>query len=232
MYVSLIYKLEGETETSIVYLANKTKDKRPFTAKLYQFTSNGRTFDLDIVFEDHKDDLEVEGFLFQPLEKVEYEQVLEDENLSYNNLQWTIMKEEKKHTNLLKRFKKEHKLLDNGQETYAVDKDGKKSLMLSARCVLKCYEGLSFQCSSESRFGEVAITSYRIEIEKKIESDILSAETTYAIYLICKLPQHQSICRSAKEEGWLDTSKSKSVSNPTFYGNYSYVSYVMESQLR
>nr|GEU99499.1 hypothetical protein [Tanacetum cinerariifolium] len=133
MYVSLRYKLEGETETSVVYLANKTKDKRPFTAKLYQFTSNGRTFDLDIVFKDHKDDL----------------------------------------------------------EAYAVDKDGKKSLMLLARGVLKCYEGLSFQSSSESRFGEVAVTSYIIEIEKKIKSDILSAETTYAIYLICKLPHYQ-----------------------------------------
>nr|GEV25161.1 putative ribonuclease H-like domain-containing protein [Tanacetum cinerariifolium] len=160
MFVSLRYKLKGKTETYVVYLANKTKHKRPFTSKLYQFTSNGRTFDLNIVFEDHKDDLEVEGILFQPLEKA-----------------------------------------------YAVDKDGKKSLMLSARGILKCYEGLSFQSSSESRFGEVAVTSYRIKIEKKIESDILSAETTYAIYLICKLPHYQSICRFEKEEGWLDASK-------------------------
>ncbi|GJT06822.1 kinase-like domain, phloem protein 2-like protein [Tanacetum coccineum] len=69
MYVALKYKLEGETETSIVYLANKTKDNHSFIAELYQFTSNGRTFDLDIVFEDHEDYLEVEGILFQPLEK-------------------------------------------------------------------------------------------------------------------------------------------------------------------
>ncbi|PWA61301.1 protein kinase-like domain, Phloem protein 2-like protein [Artemisia annua] len=68
-YVPLRYKLEGETETSIVYLANKTHDGYSFIAKLYQFTSNGRTFDLEIVFEDHKDNLLVEGILFQPLEK-------------------------------------------------------------------------------------------------------------------------------------------------------------------
>lgn len=64
------YKLEGETETSIVYLADETKDSHSFIAELYQFTSNGRAFDLDIVFERHKGDLEVEGILFQPLKKV------------------------------------------------------------------------------------------------------------------------------------------------------------------
>ncbi|GKE14864.1 hypothetical protein Tco_1422441 [Tanacetum coccineum] len=73
MYVGLRYKLEGDTETSIVYLAIETKNYRTFIAELYQFTSNGRTFDLDIVFEDHKVDLKVEGILFQPLEKVELE---------------------------------------------------------------------------------------------------------------------------------------------------------------
>ena len=70
MYVTLRYKLDGETETSIVYLATETKDNRSFIAELYQFTSNGRTFDLEIVFEDHKDNLKVEGILFQPLDKV------------------------------------------------------------------------------------------------------------------------------------------------------------------
>ncbi|GKD79208.1 kinase-like domain, phloem protein 2-like protein, partial [Tanacetum coccineum] len=148
-YVGLRYKLEGDTETSIVYLANETKDNCSFIAELYQFTSNGRIFDLQIVFEDHKNSLEVEGILFQPLEKVEHEQVLDDENLSYNNLQWTIMKEEKKRTNLLKWFKKEHKLLANGQEAYAVDKDGMKSVMFSARGVIHNWD-LSFQSSTES----------------------------------------------------------------------------------
>ena len=69
-YVALKYKLEGETQTSIVYLEYETKDHLSFIAELYQFTSNGRTFDLEIVFEDHIDKLEVEGILFQPLEKV------------------------------------------------------------------------------------------------------------------------------------------------------------------
>ncbi|GJV63871.1 kinase-like domain, phloem protein 2-like protein [Tanacetum coccineum] len=191
-YVGLRYKLEGETETSIVHFATETKDNLSLIAELYQFTSNGRIFDLEIVFEDHKDNLEVEGILFQPLEKVEYEQVLDDENLSYNNLQWIIMKEGKKRTKLLKYFKKEHRLLDNGQEAYAVDKDGKISLLLAARGVIKNWRQ-SFQSSPESRFGEVAVVAdYKFKIEKEIKTDVLSPETAYATYLIYKLTQDQS----------------------------------------
>ncbi|PWA53389.1 protein kinase, ATP binding site, Serine/threonine-protein kinase Plk3 [Artemisia annua] len=128
-YVALRYKIEGETETSIVYLATETQDGYSFIAELYQFTSIRRTFDIEIVFEDHKDDLEVEGILFQPLEKVEHEQVLEDEKLS-DDLQWTFNKEDMC-TNHLKWF------IDNGQEGYSVDKNGKKCLMLSARGAIR-----------------------------------------------------------------------------------------------
>ncbi|GJT89511.1 kinase-like domain, phloem protein 2-like protein [Tanacetum coccineum] len=132
------------------------------------------------------------GFHINNHKTVEHEQVLDDENLSYNNLQWTIMKEEKKLTNILKWFKKEHRLLDNGQEAYAVDKDGMKSVMFSARGVIQNWD-LSFQSSTESRFGEVVeITHYQFKVEKKIKSDVLSPETAYAIYLIYKLPQYHS----------------------------------------
>nr|GEW36760.1 protein kinase-like domain, phloem protein 2-like protein [Tanacetum cinerariifolium] len=180
MYVGLRYKLEGETETSIVYLANETKDNRSFIAELYQFTSNGRTFELDIVFEDHRDDLEVEGILFQPLEIVEHDQVLEDEELSNDRLQWTLKKD--LFSYLLKRF--------NGQEGY-VDNNGKKSVMFSARGVIQNWN-LSFESSPESRFGEVAvITSYKIEIEKKIKSDVVSPETRLTLQQIDNLSQNR-----------------------------------------
>ncbi|GJT12093.1 kinase-like domain, phloem protein 2-like protein [Tanacetum coccineum] len=47
--------------------------------------------------------------------------------------------------------------------------------------------------STISRFGEVAvITCSFFDIQKKIKFDVVSPETTYAIYLIYKLPQHQS----------------------------------------
>ncbi|GJT14470.1 kinase-like domain, phloem protein 2-like protein [Tanacetum coccineum] len=181
LHVALRYKLEGETKTSIVYLATTTKDNRSFIAELYQFTSNGRTFDLDIVFEDHKDDLEVEGILFQPLEIVEHEQ------LSNDSLQWTM--KGGVFSYLLKRF--------NGQKGYAVDNNGEKSVMFSARGVIQ-NRYKSFQSSPESRFnktrfGEVAVITshYSFLIEKKIKSDVLSPETTYASYLIYKLLQYQ-----------------------------------------
>ncbi|PWA80272.1 Phloem protein 2-like protein [Artemisia annua] len=113
-YVDLKYKLEGETETSIVYIATTTKDNRFLIAELYQFTSNGRTFDLEIVFEEHKDDLEVEGILFQPLEKVECAQALEGEEVSNDSLQWT-MNEKNSGTKLLKWFN-----FDKGQEVHLI----------------------------------------------------------------------------------------------------------------
>ncbi|GKD42330.1 hypothetical protein Tco_1266975 [Tanacetum coccineum] len=149
MYVALRYTLEGEmTESSIVYLANETKDNHSYIVELYQFTSNGRTFDLDIVFKEHKDDLEVEGILLRPLEKVEHEQVLEDEELSNDSLQWT-MKEKDLGTKLLKCFH-----INKGQEGYAVDNNGKKSLMLAARHAIRSYDKPSFKSSPESRYAE------------------------------------------------------------------------------
>ncbi|PWA43313.1 protein kinase-like domain, Phloem protein 2-like protein [Artemisia annua] len=184
-YVALRYKLEGETETSIVYLATETQDGYSFIAELYQFTSNGRTFDLEIVFEDHTDNLEVEGILFQPLGKVEHEQVLEDEKLSNDSLQWTIKKG--LFSNLLKR--------SSGQKGYAVDNNGKKSLMISARGVITS-RSMSFMSLLESRFGEVAVITYnRFYIEKKIKSDVVSPETTYACYLVYKSTEDQPILK-------------------------------------
>nr|GEZ65100.1 protein kinase-like domain, phloem protein 2-like protein [Tanacetum cinerariifolium] len=114
-YVALRYKLEGERETSIVYLANETKDKRSFIAELYQFTSDGSVFDLKIVFKGHKAGLKVEGILFQPLEKVEHEQVLKDEKLSNDSLQWT-MKEKDLGKKLLKWFYRDKE----GQEVHPI----------------------------------------------------------------------------------------------------------------
>nr|GEX19689.1 protein kinase-like domain, phloem protein 2-like protein [Tanacetum cinerariifolium] len=182
-YAGFRYKLVGETETSIVYLANETKDNRSFIAELYQFTSKGSIFDLEVVILDHDIDLAIEGILFQPLEKVEHEQVLEDVQLSNDSLQWTMKKD--LFSNLLKWF--------NGQEGYAVDNNGKKSLMVSARGVIECDKGLSFKSSPESRFGEVAvINNTNFNIKKEFKSGVLSPQTTYATYLIYKLPQHDS----------------------------------------
>ncbi|GKD69373.1 kinase-like domain, phloem protein 2-like protein [Tanacetum coccineum] len=47
-YVNLKYKLQGETRTSTVYLANRRLDDSYYVAELYQFTSDGRIIDLEI----------------------------------------------------------------------------------------------------------------------------------------------------------------------------------------
>ncbi|GKC84511.1 kinase-like domain, phloem protein 2-like protein, partial [Tanacetum coccineum] len=138
-YVALKYKLERETEASIVYLATETKDTRSFIAELYQFTSDGSIFDLKVVILDHDNNLAVEGILFQPLEKVQHEQVLEDEKLSNDSLQWTM--KGGVFSYLLKRF--------NGQKGYSVAQNGKKCLTLSARGVITSSK-LVFKPSPES----------------------------------------------------------------------------------
>nr|GEW63247.1 protein kinase-like domain, phloem protein 2-like protein [Tanacetum cinerariifolium] len=182
-YVALRYKLKGETETSIVYLATTTKDNHSFIAELYQFTSTGRVFDLEIVFLDQLDDLEVEGILFQPFEKVEDEQVLEDEKLSNDSPQWRMKTD--LFSNRLKTF--------NGQEGYAFDNNGKKSLMLSPRGAIRS-DNLSFKSSPESRFREVTvITNNCFDIVKEIKPDVLSSETTYACYLVYKFTGDQLV---------------------------------------
>ncbi|GKD70359.1 kinase-like domain, phloem protein 2-like protein [Tanacetum coccineum] len=194
-YVGLRYKLVGETETSIVHLANETKDNRSFIAELYQFTSNGSIFDLEVVILDHDIDLAVEGILFLPLEKVEHEQVYEE--LSKDSLQWA-MKEEDLGTKLLKWFH-----VDNGQEVYAVDNNGKKSLMFSARGAIRS-EKLSFMSSPESRFLEVAvITASNFKIVKIFESDLLSPETTYAIYLVYKSTEDQAVLKNLRSTSYI-----------------------------
>ncbi|PWA61302.1 protein kinase-like domain, Phloem protein 2-like protein [Artemisia annua] len=108
--------------------------------------------------------------------EVEQEQVLEDEKLS-DDLLWTF-NEEDLCTNILKWFK------DNGQEAYAVDNNGKKSLKVSARGIITSTTRC-FWPSPQSRFGELAMSTYnRFDIEKKIKCDALTPGTTYACYLV------------------------------------------------
>ncbi|PWA92719.1 Phloem protein 2-like protein [Artemisia annua] len=89
------------------------------------------------------------GFHINNHKTVEHEQALDDEEVSNGRLQWT-MKEKDSGKKLLKWFH-----VDKGQKTfemgYAVDNNGKKCLMFSARGVIET-EGLSFQSLPESRF--------------------------------------------------------------------------------
>ncbi|GJU83565.1 kinase-like domain, phloem protein 2-like protein [Tanacetum coccineum] len=186
-------------------------------AELYQFTSDGSIVDLEIIFENFAANIDgVEGIMFQPLEIVE-DQVLKDDNvediqtisdsesdtyweqkflndyeeilnLSKDSMMWTTKKE--LYSILRRGF-----LIDNGQQWFAVDKHGRKCLMLSAKasCVI---DEKNSACESphETRFEEVlAVTSSdEFKIKGEIRSELVSPETNYACYLVYKLPQDQS----------------------------------------
>ena len=69
-YVDLKYRISGEPTTSTVYLANERREDWLYTAELYQFTSDGSIVDLEITFDNHESNLQVEGILFQPIKMV------------------------------------------------------------------------------------------------------------------------------------------------------------------
>ncbi|GKA02039.1 kinase-like domain, phloem protein 2-like protein [Tanacetum coccineum] len=203
-----IHQIHRETRTSTVYLANRRLDDSYYVAELYQFTSDGRIIDLEIEFFDDQNYMEVEGILFQPFDKVEHDQVIEDEIVDMQTLsdsddiviplndsvQWQMKQD--LYSNFLKWFN-----IDKGQEWYSVDKNGKKCLMFSARGVIRSHD-LSFQSLPESRFQELAViktNSYVFEIVKEIKSDEVSPDTTYAIYLVYRLPENPSTLESPLE---------------------------------
>lgn len=68
-YGKLKYRLRGETTTSTVNLTNRRKvDDWLCRVELFQFTSDGSIVELEITFDNHGFNLQVEGILFQPLE--------------------------------------------------------------------------------------------------------------------------------------------------------------------
>nr|GEV54600.1 protein kinase-like domain, phloem protein 2-like protein [Tanacetum cinerariifolium] len=74
-YFPIWYKLNGETQVSIVHLANKREDGW-LVAELYQFTCNNdkSILDLEIIFEKSwfSGYFHVEGIEFHPLRRAEH----------------------------------------------------------------------------------------------------------------------------------------------------------------
>ncbi|PSS28840.1 F-box protein like [Actinidia chinensis var. chinensis] len=88
-------------------------------------------------------------------------------------------------------------LLDEGKKSFMLEKfSGKKSYMLSARelDIAMSHEPMNWSWTSmpRSRFSEVAVlkTIQQLEIQGKIETQILSPDTTYGAYLIMKISEH------------------------------------------
>ncbi|PWA86753.1 protein kinase domain, Nitrogen network kinase 1, Phloem protein 2-like protein [Artemisia annua] len=114
----------------------------------------------------------------------DYEETLK---LSKVSLKWKT--KEELYSILCKGF-----LLDNGYQWFSVDKNGEKCQMLSARAAVIADNNSNWESSNESRFGEVLVItcSYKFQIQRRIEPQEVSPETTYAAFLVYKLPQDQS----------------------------------------
>ncbi|GJU84268.1 kinase-like domain, phloem protein 2-like protein [Tanacetum coccineum] len=78
-------RLREETPTATVYRPHPKKDNKLHMVELYQFTSDGSIVDLEISLANHGSNLQVEGILFQPLEK-SVDPMIEDDKALYQKL--------------------------------------------------------------------------------------------------------------------------------------------------
>nr|GEY97851.1 protein kinase-like domain, phloem protein 2-like protein [Tanacetum cinerariifolium] len=208
VYVDLKYRLGEEKATHTVYVANRKDDELFHMVELCQFTSDGSIVDLEIIFENSGTNIDgVEGILFQPMEIVEDQVSKDDKVENIQNWEQKLPNDyEKLHNlskdSLVRTTKKElysilrrGLLIDDGQQWFAVDKHGKKCLMLSARATWVIDDKNSaYKSTHETRFGEVLVITAgdKFEIVNEIQSEVLSADTTYASYFVYKLTQDQS----------------------------------------
>ncbi|KAM0005767.1 putative phloem protein [Helianthus debilis subsp. tardiflorus] len=213
-HISIKYKLQGETKTSTSYLAcERDEDDGWWMCELYQFASDHRVVVLEILFDSFNGSytyIEVEGIEFRPLEKEDEKldmQSISDSDANWeaklptdygdiitwskNHMQWTTKKEA--YSILCRGF-----LINDGNEWFSCDKNGKKCHMLSAR--LTCIHGRRYPywlSVPESRFGEaLQLAVWRLSIKGKIQSKLVSSETTYATYLVYKLPKDESMFKA------------------------------------
>ncbi|MFS7923109.1 putative protein kinase RLK-Pelle-CrRLK1L-1 family [Helianthus anomalus] len=229
LYVGICYRLEGETKSSVSCLADVREDGW-LTVELFQFESQRGNVDIEISFKGVWDCASyhyvIEGIEFRPIEKVEHE-VLEDDKQtisesddtywenklpndyddiikwSKDDVKWTTKKE--LYSILCKGF-----LMSNGQGWFFLAKSGKiKCLMLPARAAL-LQEQWKWSYEPESRFGQVAFDpsgpTHSFSIVYNIKSQILSPETTYACYLVYRLPEETNfdIPLKVKDENFHD----------------------------
>uniref|UniRef100_A0A251SBJ9 Putative serine-threonine/tyrosine-protein kinase catalytic domain-containing protein n=1 Tax=Helianthus annuus TaxID=4232 RepID=A0A251SBJ9_HELAN len=216
--ISLKYRLQGERESSVSYLAYEREDDGWWACELYHFTCDHRIVDLQIMFEgfDNLSDILVQGIEFQPLENAENtnekQPISDSDSDSDSDANWEeklptdykdIMKWSKKGIfDYLpwteKKKKKAYSILckgffltNYGMTWFSLDKNGKKCHMLSAARMWNWKENLLL---SESRFGKVIQwgDNSSIHIETEVQSQLVSSETTYGCYLVYKLPEDQS----------------------------------------
>ncbi|KAI7752699.1 hypothetical protein M8C21_029232, partial [Ambrosia artemisiifolia] len=204
-YIGLNYKLQGETDNSISHMAYEREDGS-WMCELYQFTTNHKTIELQILFCSFSDScwsIEVEGIEFRPMEKVQHKdenQPISDSDtnweenmptdyedimkLSENSLQWTA--KEEAYSVFRKGF-----FISVGEKKrciwFYLDKNGKKC------CMSQLGTSGTKTFFPESRFGvAVQWDSLFFFIDVEVQSRLVSSETAYAIYLVYKFPKDQS----------------------------------------
>ncbi|MFS7982386.1 putative protein kinase RLK-Pelle-LRR-I-1 family [Helianthus anomalus] len=198
--ISLKYKLLGERKYSTSYFAYEREDGW-WMAELYRFTSDGRSIDLDILFDGSDRDfpvIEIEGIEFRPFEKepisdsdanwkqklpIDYKDIMK---LSKNSVKSTTEKEV--YSTFCRGF-----LINDGQEWFSLDKNGKKCYMQSARAPSIDGE-ICRRFLPNSRFKETVevMNGFEFKIHITINPQLVSSQTTYGTYLVYKLPRDQS----------------------------------------
>ncbi|XP_076959247.1 uncharacterized protein LOC143635252 isoform X1 [Bidens hawaiensis] len=197
-YIVIEHECEGKKRTSYSFLPGEREDGW-LTAELYRFTSHQRTIDLEIMFyTKHCPNLLVEGIEFQPeknahMQPMSHKETYWKEKLpadyediikwSKDGVRWETTKD-------LYYIFRRGVLLDDGEEWFFLDKDGKKCVMVSARAALD-EDKWNWMCLAESRFEEVAdcCNLPKFGIFSKFGSKLLSPQTTYGAFLVYKLPE-------------------------------------------
>ncbi|KAJ0628960.1 putative protein kinase RLK-Pelle-CrRLK1L-1 family [Helianthus annuus] len=217
--IFLKYRLQGERESSISYIAYEREDGW-WACELYQFTTDHITVDLQILFEGFDNSayfkVEVEGIEFQPLENEEhiddkqpisdldsdsdanweeklpadYEDIMKlSKKGIFDYFPWTAKKKKKKkrkaYAILCEGF-----LTNDGRKWFSLDKNGKKCHMLSAALIWSWKKKVLLP---ESRFRQAIqwVDNWCINIKTEVRSQLVSSETTYACYLVYKLPEDE-----------------------------------------
>ncbi|KAJ9537424.1 hypothetical protein OSB04_030157 [Centaurea solstitialis] len=208
-FISLRYKLVGGRNSCISYLAYG-RDDGWMMVELFQFTNIMTSVDLEITFEGPKDgsSLMIEGIDFRPLKKV----MLKDEKMDLQRISDSATYWEEKLPNDYEEIIKWSKdipkmtmkkevyfflckgfLINNGEKWFFLAKNGKKCYMQSARqCLLQPEWIWRWRWPARrhlvetSRFEDVAFQEpwKSFQVFSKIESHILSPQTTYACYLV------------------------------------------------
>ncbi|KAL8238961.1 hypothetical protein R6Q59_015528 [Mikania micrantha] len=204
--IYLKYRLQGETRTLVSCLAYEREDGW-LECELFQFTSDSQIVNLEILFDEFEnffDSVEVEGIEFRPLEKVEHK----DENQSISDsdayweeklptdyedimkwstdiMQWTTKKEA--YSIIHKGF-----LIDDGEKWFFLNKNGKKCHMLSVAYIESSNKHHLHLYGPRFKRAIFLYLS-RLAIDCKIQSHLLSPQTTYKTYLVYKyLRENQS----------------------------------------